>query len=183
VLNELSLPRGAGVSVAFRPYGQWYGVRALLVCLAAALSCSDSPRMIYVKKLDSADDVITRSGVTFDPEASAIRIEARGPVTIHLAQIDLKGLAGVRLFFRGHLRSANLKGRAYFEIQCELADGPPLSARGLTEAVSGTTDWVRQQTPLILESGQRAERVQLNVVVEGSGTLWVNVIALGQAPR
>ncbi len=57
------------------------------------------------------------------------------------------------------------------------------SARGLKEAVTGTTDWVRQATPLILEREERCEIVKLNVIVEGAGIVWVKNIALAQVTR
>ena len=95
-----------------------------------------------------------------------------------MAQLHAAAAEGV-LYYRGHLRSANLKGRAYFEIRCRVSDRE-LVAKGLDQAVSGTTEWVRQAIPIRLETGKRAADVALDVVVEGTGTVWVDNIALGQ---
>ena len=95
-----------------------------------------------------------------------------------MAQLRPAAAEGV-LYYRGHLRSANLKGRAYFEIRCRFSDREPV-AKGRDQAVSGTTEWVRQSIPIPLEKGKRAEDVALDVVVEGAGTVWVDNIALGQ---
>jgi hypothetical protein len=83
------------------------------------------------------------------------------------------------LYYRGHLRSANLKGRTYFEIRCRVSDRE-LVAKGLDQAVSGTTAWVRQSIQIRLEKGKRAEDVALDVVVEGAGTVWVDNMPSGK---
>jgi hypothetical protein len=54
----------------------------------------------------------------------------------------------------------------------------------LTDAVSGTTDWTRQATPIAIEGAHHVESVRLNVVIEGAGAVWVDNIALARVePR
>jgi hypothetical protein len=53
----------------------------------------------------------------------------------------------------------------------------------LKQAVTGTTRWVRQATPLVLQKGERCDIVKLNVRVEGEGVVWVENIALAQLTR
>jgi hypothetical protein len=131
--------------------------------------------------LNSLDDVMTRANVTLDKVVSpdgAIRVDAQNPMTVHLVEVRSAAAEGI-LYYRGHLRSANLKGRAYFEIRCRFPDRD-LVAKDLNQAVSGTMDWVTQSIPIRLERGQRADVVALDVVIEGAGTVWVDNIALGQ---
>ena len=74
-------------------------------------------------------------------------------------------------------------GRAYFEMRCAARGQAEHSAKGLKQAVTGTTDWVRQATRLALEREQRCDIAKLNVIVEGSGVVWVGNIALAQVTR
>jgi hypothetical protein len=48
--------------------------------------------------------------------------------------------------------------------------------------VSGTTDWASYETPFFLQKGQRADLIKVNVVIEGSGTLWVKDLLLRKVP-
>jgi hypothetical protein len=65
------------------------------------------------------------------------------------------------------------------------------SVRGLGElpsklsgsSVTGTTDWVSQQTEFFVEHGRQVEIIKLNVVVDGSGVVWVGPILLAQNSR
>ena len=48
--------------------------------------------------------------------------------------------------------------------------------------VEGTTEWVSQQTPFLLQAGQNPDNVRLNVVIEGEGTVWIDDIRLEHVP-
>jgi hypothetical protein len=56
-------------------------------------------------------------------------------------------------------------------------------SRALHAPISGSTEWVRQETPFFLESGQRAQTVKLNLVVAGKGKVWIDDVSLAQAAR
>jgi hypothetical protein len=152
-----------------------------------SLGCSSprpSARFIYFNRLDSIDAILTRTGVTLDTEhGRGLRIDANHQGTIRLVDVRPHAAEGIELVFRGHLRSRGLSGRAYFEMRCSVPGKGEHSARGLKQAVTGTTDWVQQATPLVLERGERCEIVQLNVVVEGAGVVWVENIGLAQVTR
>ena len=166
-------------------------VLRLSVCVIVSLcsgACSNdtgSARFIYFNRLDSIDGILTRTGVTLETERSnrGIRIDADGPRTIRLVEVRPRAAEGVELIYRGHLRTRSLTGRAYFEMRCGVAGKAEHSAKGLKQAVTGTTDWVRQATPLVLEREERCDIVKLNVIVEGSGVVWVGNIALAQVTR
>ena len=159
----------------------------LLLCLCG-LACSSpgpSARFIYFNRLDSMDTILTRTGVTLETGRGnrGLRIDAEGPRTIRLVEVRPDAAEGVELIYRGHLRSSALRGRAYFEIRCSLPGSGERLARGLKQAVTGTTDWVRQATPLVLGPEERCELVKLNVIVEGAGVVWVENIALARVTR
>ena len=155
----------------------------------SAVACSgarSSPHVLYHNRLQSLDGILTRDGLTLDAATSrgaAIRIESLGTTTIRLAEVQTEPAEAVVLTYRGHLRTANLRGRAYLELRCSIPGRPELFSRAAEGPLTGTTDWVTQATRLSLGSQQRAQTVRLNVAIEGAGVVWVNNILLAQATR
>ena len=163
----------------------------LLVVLSLFLgfsSCSGSkasPRVLYSNSLNSIDSILTKEGVSADPRTSsgpggAVRIDARGSRTVRLAEVQPEGVEGAVLTFRGHLRTADLAGRAYLEMTCSVSGEEEIVSESLKPAPTGTTDWVTHETRLSLRPGQLANVVKLNVVIEGAGTVWVDNVILVQ---
>ena len=52
----------------------------------------------------------------------------------------------------------------------------------MNSAVTSTTGWKTLQTPFILQVGQKAKKVTLNIVINGKGTVWVDDIRLLKEP-
>lgn len=165
----------------------------LLVGLAltlSALHCSgarSAPHVLYHNPLESLDGLLTREGVTLETQASqgrkGLRIESHGPTTIRLAEAQTTGAEAVVLTYRGHLRAANLRGRAYLEMRCNIPGETELVSKAPAAALTGTSDWVTQVTRLSLGKQQRSLTVSLNVRIEGPGVVWVHNILLAQAAR
>jgi hypothetical protein len=64
---------------------------------------------------------------------------------------------------------------------CHIGGGQYFS-RGMNSVITGTTDWKKLETPFILQPGQKAEKVTLNIVVNGKGKLWIDDIRLLKEP-
>ncbi len=160
---------------------RWLARLALAFSLSA-LNCSGAPQVLYYNKLDSLDGLLTRDRVTLERRAG-MRIEAHGPTSVRLAEVQTKGGEVVVLTYRGHLRAANLTGRAYLEMRCSIPGKGELVSRALDAAVAGTSEWVTQVTRLSLGNEPRAQTVRLNVQIEGSGVVWVHSVLLAQAAR
>ena len=60
---------------------------------------------------------------------------------------------------------------------CEVGGGRYFS-RGMNSKVAGTMDWLILQTPFFLQAGQKVNRVTLNIVINGKGTVWVDDVVL-----
>ena len=153
----------------------------------SALRCSGAPQVLYQNKLESLDGLLTRDGVTLVTQAwqgrAGIRIEAHGPTSVRLAEVQTKGAEVVVLTYRGHVRAANLSGRAYLEMRCSIPGKEELIAGARDAAVVGTTEWVTQVTRLSLGNQPSPQTVRLNVQIEGSGVVFVQNVLLAQATR
>jgi hypothetical protein len=164
---------------------------AMLVVALGNLACQSSPKpeqVIYTNSLDSAESVLSASGTSLDAATShdgkgSIRIDSNGPVTIRLAEVEPEAAENAVLIYRAHLRTENLSGKAFLEMWCSIPGKGEFFSRALHAPVSGTTDWVSQETPFFLEKGQRAQTAKLNVVVDGPGTVWVDDVMLAMTSR
>lgn len=160
------------------------------VALVVTSACGTSPANEGVIKrfpIADLDGVIETSGVVLDQGTSAdgngaLRILAESPKTIRLYEIDAPHVSGSRLIYRARLRSQDLNGAAYLEMWCRFGEQGEFFSRALHAPISGTTEWVSQETPFFLSAGQVPDHVRLNVVVAGSGTVWVDDVALAEGP-
>lgn len=155
----------------------------------AALACSGErtpERVVYLNSLDSIDAVLSKTGTSLDSAVSrdgrgSIRIEATEPTTVRLAEVQTSNAEDAVLVYRAHLRSQDLQGQAYLEMWADIPGKGEFFSRALQSPLSGTSEWVSQQTPFLLTAGQRAETVKLNVVLTGKGTLWIDDLSLALA--
>lgn len=160
-------------------------VVSILVLLASACSqnAKNTPELLAAIPLDSLDEVITKSGVAIDQDVSAdghgsLRVTATGPVTVRIAEIDGLSVENARLIYRAKLRIADLTGKAYLEMWCVFPGKGEFFSRALQEPPTGTNEWLTQETPFMLQAGQNPSMVKLNLVVEGTGTVWIDDIRL-----
>ena len=56
-------------------------------------------------------------------------------------------------------------------------------SRGLQTPLTGNTDWVTEEIPFFLRKGENPDNVRLNLVIDGSGTAWIDEIRLLKGPR
>lgn len=136
------------------------------------------PRTVRVFR--ASDKPITQGGVTLDQDAW--RIESLEKQTVRLFEVSDPGGEQCMLTYRARMRTADLQGGAYLEMWCRLPGRGEFFSKGFHHKVTGTTDWASYEIPFSLKKGQRPDMVKLNVVVEGSGTVWIKDVELLQTP-
>jgi hypothetical protein len=167
-----------------------FGVVGLILFLSVWVSCQKTGTSVEVIKripVDSAEGVLTQSGVAFDKGISSdgngsLRVDATQPVTVRLYEIKDPKVENARITYRAHLKTQNVMGQVYLEMWCVFPGGGEYFSRALHSQLTGTVDWTTQETPFFLQKGQKPELVKLNVVVNGSGTVWVDDISLLKGP-
>lgn len=140
--------------------------------------------------MDGVETVIQKDAVEFDPEVSrdgrgSVRAKVAGgsgPVSIRLFETGDLDLEGAMLSYSAALRAEGLEGKAYLEMWCVFPGQGEFFSRGLDGAVSGTTEWATVTTPFFLQAGQDPNNVRLNLVVEGTGTVWIDEVKLERGP-
>jgi hypothetical protein len=111
----------------------------------------------------------------------AIRISTLWPTTICLGEVSGLNVDNAKLVYKAKVKSENLKGKAFLEMWCHVGGGQYFS-RGMNSAVTGTMNWKTLQTPFMLQAGQKANKVTLNIVINGSGTVWIDDLYLFKEP-
>jgi hypothetical protein len=169
-------------------------MKALLmtVALVAALlaACSDKgaePEELARFSLNDGSLVQALENVFYDQARSAdgggsIRVECTEPTTVRLIETDQIDIEQARLIYQAMVRVERLEGRAYLEMWCSFPGAGEYFSRDLATPIEGPTDWTREETWFFLKKGQRPDRIKLNLVVEGTGTLWIDDIRLLKAP-
>jgi hypothetical protein len=129
------------------------------------------------------EGIITRNGVSLDPKISndgqgSLRVDAAKPVVVRLFEVSGLNVEQARLVYHARLRTENLQGQAYLEMWVRFPGKGEFFSRGLENALSGTTEWTSAETTFFLQKGERPDLARLNLVVNGSGSVWIDDVRL-----
>jgi hypothetical protein len=137
--------------------------------------------------LDSLEGIISRSGVELDKNISsdgngALRVTAAAPVTVRLFETGDIPVDNARIIYQARLRADNVQGQAYLEMWCRFPGKGEFFSRAMHAPLSGTAEWSSQETPFFLKSGEDPDEIKLNLVINGTGTVWIDDIRLIKGP-
>ena len=160
-----------------------------LVGLALA-SCSRSPggeEVLHRYPVDDLDGVLTRDGVAIDRAVTSdgngsLRIQEAEPKIVHLYDLENVDVEDARLTYRAKLRTDKVDGPVFLEMWCRFPGLGEFFSRALQSPLSGTTEWTSQETHFFLREGQNPDLIKLNLVIGGSGTVWIDDIVVCESP-
>ena len=151
----------------------------LLVLTASSAYSEDLKKL----NLDDASAVGTtiQTDVNMKAEGKAsMKITTRWPTTICLGEVTGLNVENAKLLYKAKAKS-DLDGSAFLEMWVHVGASEYFS-RGMNDAVSRKTDWKTIQTPFLIQKGQRADKVILNLVINGKGTVWIDDVLLSKEP-
>lgn len=161
----------------------------VLCALAAAWCFAGAGEIVELKTypLDNMEGLVTQSDVAIDKEISSdgkgsLKVTAGEPKTVRLFEVNDLGVDDARLIYRARLRTENVKGKVYLEMWCRFPGKGEFFSKGLAHTLTGTTGWATEEIPFFLEKGQKPDNVKLNLVIDGTGTAWIDDIKLLKAP-
>lgn len=166
-------------------------VVCLLACLAALAGCGGeterNPPTVFAASMNEETGIIALLPPVVDEETTvdgdgSLRFDPAEAMVIPLFETGDVDVEAVRLAYSASLKTRDLERPAYLEMWCVFEDGGEYFSRGLNEAVSGTTDWRRVETPFFLQAGQNPINVRLNLVISGPGTVWIDDVQLTTGP-
>lgn len=153
------------------------------------ISCAKHKKESIIRQfpLDDMSGVIYKSNAQIDKSVSSdgkgsLRIEATQPITVPIFEINDLKIDNAKIFYRAKVRTKDVIGQVYLEMLCHFPNKGEYFSRGQASLISGTTDWTNQETPFILQKGEIPDIVKLNLVINGSGTAWIDNIILSSGP-
>jgi hypothetical protein len=138
-----------------------------------------------LKKL-SLDDASTTSprievDTTIKVEgSSSLKVTTQWPTTVCLGEVPGPDIEHAKLVYSAQVKS-DLDGTAFLEMWAHVGGGQYFS-KGMNDTVSQKTDWKTIQTPFLFQEGQKPDKVTLNLVIDGKGTVWIDDIVLSKEP-
>ena len=160
------------------------------LALLAAISCArrpEGPIEIFHDSISAASRIVDASEFDFVADGSSdgdgcLRVKTSGSRTLSLFLIDEPDVEETVLYYTVRARTENLMGKVYVEMLCNVPGRGEFFSRGLRGPISGTTGWTSLETPFILKKGDRPDRIRLNVVIQGSGVVWLDDARVYKTP-
>lgn len=168
----------------------WTKAAVILTLAITVFGCSKSQAPVADLKgfpTDNLGEIITQTDVTIDKDVSttgrgSVKMTATEPRTVRLFETGPIDVDNARLIYKAKLRSEDVKGQAYLEMWCSFPGKGEFFSRGLQNPLSGTNKWTSVETPFFLKRGEKPDNVKLNVVINGTGTVWIDDVKLSTGP-
>ncbi|OGC76649.1 MAG: hypothetical protein A2Z27_03410 [candidate division Zixibacteria bacterium RBG_16_50_21] len=154
----------------------FFTVLALSLLTALALG-ADLKRLNLDNASNIGPSIQTDTLVKAEGKAS-VKITTQWPTTVCLGEVSGLQIENATLIYKSKVKS-DLKGTAYLEMWAHVNGGQYFS-RGMNDVVSQKTDWKTIQTPFVFQKGQKPDKVTLNLVINGTGTVWVDDVVLAK---
>lgn len=155
---------------------------SIILLLALTVGTAGAEELMKLKLDDAATlatTIQTDTQVKTEGKGS-IRITTQWPTTICLGQVDGLNLENAKLVYQAKIKS-DLAGTAFLEMWVQVGTGQYFS-KGMNDLASGKSDWKTIQTPFFFQKGQKPDRVTLNLVINGKGTVWIDDLVLAKEP-
>lgn len=164
-----------------------YMVPVLLSLIWLGCSHQQPEKILKSFSLDTTDNLISHSGIEIDTDtcqegSGCLQIDSSQPNTIQLFDFNIKKVEEVRLVYRAYLKLQDFNGQVFLEMWCHFPDKGEFFSRSLHSPLSGTTGWTQVETPFFLKSGESPDRIRLNLILNGTGTVWADQITLFTSP-
>jgi hypothetical protein len=102
--------------------------------------------------------------------------------TVRLFEVAEPKVEACLLTYRAKLKTEGLTEPAYLEMWCRFPGKGEFFSRGLDNVVTGSNDWASFETPFFLKKGEMPDLVKLNLIIKGTGKVWIKDVELLKAP-
>jgi hypothetical protein len=157
-----------------------------MLAIWVVLALISIPVMAEDLKKMSLDDVslatpkIQNDSVVKTEGKSSIKITTKWPTTVYLGEVAGLNIENAKLIYKADVKS-DLEGVAYLEMWAHVGSGQYFS-KGLNDPIKGKSDWKSIRAPFIFKKGQKPDKITLNLVINGKGTVWIDNIVLSKEP-
>ena len=150
---------------------------------AVALLAHASAQAQELKKLSLDDASMIGLTIQTDEQVktegkASIKITTAWPTIVCLGEVTGLDVEDAKLVYKAKVKT-ELDGDAFLEMWVQVGGGQYFS-KGMNDPVKGKSDWKSIQTPFMFQKGQKPDKVTLNIVISGKGTVWVDDIVLSK---
>lgn len=159
-----------------------------LVLLAALAGCKDKapgkPSDIEYYPCDSMDKVVTTDLIAFDQGFSSdgkgsLKVTVEQPATVRIFEVAAPGVESAKYIYRAKVNMKDLLGDVSLQMVIHFKNGGEVNAY---QTVKGEGAWTPMEVFGIVQKGQKPDMVKLNILINGTGTCWVDDVHLVQQP-
>jgi len=158
-----------------------------ILILGSVISIADEEIIEF--PITGVQDIVSSGSAQIDPESEdALLVNSQAKTEVKLFDIDGSGLGDKKLTYSARMRTQDLtatedtRGIAYLQMTVLFPDGEELVARGPRVPLSGTTDWRSADTVLYVDNGGDPQSINLDLIVDGAGKVWVQDVKLSNRP-
>jgi len=152
----------------------------VILALFSSLAIADDLKRLSLDDASSIGTTIQTDSKTKTEGKGSIKIATKYPTTVCLGEVAGLDIENARLIYRAKVKS-DLEGVAFLEMWAHVNGGQYFS-KGMNDPIEGKTDWKSLQTPFLFQKGQKPDKVVLNLVINGKGTVWIDDVVLSRAP-
>lgn len=152
-------------------------VLGLITIVVAGATAGDSAAKPKVLKAFGPNDT-TISKATVLTEDKTWMVDCKKAQTIRLFEVKEPSVEDCMVIYRTKLKTEGVEGQAYLEMWCRFPGKGEYFSRGLDNTVTGSNDWASYETPFFLKKGERPDLIKLNLVIKGTGKVWVKDVEL-----
>ena len=151
-----------------------------MIPLFVAAAAESKIKVQTLKSFNPPDSIISMEIKVTDEKTWLA--DCQKPQTLRLFEIPNPGVEACTITYRARLKTEGLTDSAYLEMWCRFPGKGEYFSRGLNNVVTGSNDWSSFETPFFLKKGEKPDLVKLNLVVKGTGKIWIKDVELLKGP-
>ena len=152
----------------------------IILALTTGLAIADDLERLNLDDATSIGTTIRTDSKIKTEGTGSVRITTKYPTTVCLGEVTGLNVENAKLLYTAKVKS-ELDGVAFLEMWAHVGGGQYFS-RGMNDPIKGKSDWKSIQTPFMFQKGQNPDKVTLNLVINGKGTVWIDDVVLSKAP-
>lgn len=148
--------------------------------IAVAATIAAAPKTQTLKSFAPGDSPLSKQLALDESKAWTAKLDEAA--TLRVFEISEPAVDDCMIIYRARLKAEGLSAPAYLEMWCRFPGRGEFFSRALQDTVTGSRDWASYETPFRLLKGEKPDLIKLNLVLKGSGKIWVKDIELLKVP-
>ena len=155
------------------------------------VGCGKKKPLIYNFQVNSLNRVISKFNLKLDDEVSydglgSIRVDSKDTTTAYIFVLYDIPVKRAKLTWEAYCKSEDLKGKAFLEMGVQISKKYRKELESYLhqskDFLRGTTNWQKIKVEFLVLENLKVDVVQLNLIIEGEGTVWIDQVRLTVLP-